>query len=96
MFCFQKANSIVSAGCQILLNGIRSGLLSVAVPFGRRLAKFLNVEIIPKDSIDFFYNLLKKFKNQHHEDKSVSIKFIKEHQHCGVHTRPVVFLMSLS
>uniref|UniRef100_A0A3B4HC70 Cytochrome P450 3A n=1 Tax=Pundamilia nyererei TaxID=303518 RepID=A0A3B4HC70_9CICH len=47
-------------------------LFIMAVPFGGRLAKFLNMEITPKDSVDFFYNLLKKFKNQHHEDKSVN------------------------
>uniref|UniRef100_A0A669CL21 unspecific monooxygenase n=1 Tax=Oreochromis niloticus TaxID=8128 RepID=A0A669CL21_ORENI len=52
-------------------------LLIMAVPFGRRLAKFLNMEIIPKDSVAFFYNLLKKFKNQHHEDKSAQADFLQ-------------------
>ncbi|XP_042071092.1 cytochrome P450 3A40-like [Haplochromis burtoni] len=52
-------------------------LFIMAVPFGRRLAKFLNMEIIPKDSVDFFYNLLKKFKNQHHEDKSARADFLQ-------------------
>ncbi|XP_039893009.1 cytochrome P450 3A40-like [Simochromis diagramma] len=52
-------------------------LFIMAVPFGRRLAKFLNMELIPRDSVDFFYNLLKKFKNQHHEDKSARADFLQ-------------------
>uniref|UniRef100_A0A3B4HCD3 Cytochrome P450 3A n=1 Tax=Pundamilia nyererei TaxID=303518 RepID=A0A3B4HCD3_9CICH len=52
-------------------------LFIMAVPFGGRLAKFLNMEITPKDSVDFFYNLLKKFKNQHHEDKSARADFLQ-------------------
>ncbi|XP_014195199.1 cytochrome P450 3A19 [Haplochromis burtoni] len=35
------------------------------------------MEITPKDSVDFFYNLLKKFKNQHHEDKSARADFLQ-------------------
>uniref|UniRef100_A0A668RUW3 unspecific monooxygenase n=1 Tax=Oreochromis aureus TaxID=47969 RepID=A0A668RUW3_OREAU len=52
-------------------------LFIMAVPFGGRLAKFLNMEITPRDSVDFFYNLLKKFKNQHHEDKSARADFLQ-------------------
>uniref|UniRef100_A0A3P8R6E5 unspecific monooxygenase n=1 Tax=Astatotilapia calliptera TaxID=8154 RepID=A0A3P8R6E5_ASTCA len=52
-------------------------LFIMAVPFGGRLAKFLNMEITPKDSVDFFYNILKKFKNQHHEDKSARADFLQ-------------------
>uniref|UniRef100_A0A3B4HC73 unspecific monooxygenase n=1 Tax=Pundamilia nyererei TaxID=303518 RepID=A0A3B4HC73_9CICH len=52
-------------------------LLLFIIPFGGRLAKFLNMEITPKDSVDFFYNLLKKFKNQHHEDKSARADFLQ-------------------
>ncbi|XP_019222111.1 cytochrome P450 3A40 isoform X6 [Oreochromis niloticus] len=52
-------------------------LFIMAVPFGGHLAKFLNMEITPRDSVDFFYNLLKKFKNQHHEDKSARADFLQ-------------------
>lgn len=50
-------------------------------PFGKHLLELLKIEIMPKDSIDFFYNIIKRFKTQHREDESVRIKFIKEVQH---------------
>ena len=42
-------------------------------PFGVRLMELLKIDIFPTASINYFYNIIKRFKDQHHADESVSI-----------------------
>lgn len=41
-------------------------------PFGERLVKLLGIDFMPRASVDYFYNIIKRFKDQHHADESVS------------------------
>uniref|UniRef100_A0A673CPV0 unspecific monooxygenase n=1 Tax=Sphaeramia orbicularis TaxID=375764 RepID=A0A673CPV0_9TELE len=42
--------------------------LLMVFPFAGRLLDYLGVSLIPKDSVDFFYNIIRKFKQQHPSD----------------------------
>ncbi|CAI5654668.1 cytochrome P450 3A40 [Oreochromis niloticus] len=50
--------------------------LLVAFPLGRRLLKQLKIEIIPKENMNFFLNIIKRFKDEHREDKSTRPDFL--------------------
>ncbi|CAI5654658.1 unnamed protein product [Oreochromis niloticus] len=52
-------------------------LFQMVFPFGKHLLDLLKIEIMPKDSIDFFYNIIKRFKTQHHEHESARADFLQ-------------------
>lgn len=52
-------------------------LLIMMFPFGSHLLKLLRIDIMPRRSMDYFYNIIKRFKDQHHRDESIRPDFLQ-------------------
>ncbi|XP_026164784.1 cytochrome P450 3A56-like [Mastacembelus armatus] len=52
-------------------------ILIMMFPFGERLLKFLNISLMPRDSVNYFYNIIKRFKDQHSAEDSGRADFLQ-------------------
>ncbi|KAK7902097.1 hypothetical protein WMY93_018866 [Mugilogobius chulae] len=52
-------------------------LIIMMFPFGGRILNALGISLFPKASVDFFYDIIKKFKDQHHSDESIRGDFLQ-------------------
>ncbi|XP_055018579.1 LOW QUALITY PROTEIN: cytochrome P450 3A19-like [Boleophthalmus pectinirostris] len=52
-------------------------LILLVFPFGTRIVNALGLPLFPKASVDFFYDIIKKFKDQHHSDKTSRGDFLQ-------------------
>uniref|UniRef100_A0A4W6ET71 unspecific monooxygenase n=1 Tax=Lates calcarifer TaxID=8187 RepID=A0A4W6ET71_LATCA len=46
-------------------------------PFGAHLVKLLNIDMMPRLSVDYFYNIIKRFKDQHCAGESSQTNFLQ-------------------
>ncbi|XP_034538542.1 cytochrome P450 3A30-like [Notolabrus celidotus] len=51
--------------------------LLMIFPFGARLMKLLNIDMMSRDSVDYFYNIMKSFKDQHQSERSHRTDFLQ-------------------
>ncbi|KAM8859153.1 cytochrome P450 3A40-like isoform 2-T2 [Spinachia spinachia] len=52
-------------------------ILIMIFPFGARLVELLKLDMMHRVSVDYFYNVIKSFKNQHGEDKATRGDFLE-------------------
>uniref|UniRef100_A0A3B4HA08 unspecific monooxygenase n=1 Tax=Pundamilia nyererei TaxID=303518 RepID=A0A3B4HA08_9CICH len=55
---------------------VNTGFSFLAFPLSRRLLKQLKIEIMPEENINFFLNIIKRFKDEHHEAKFTRPDFL--------------------
>uniref|UniRef100_A0A667YFV9 Cytochrome P450, family 3, subfamily A, polypeptide 65 n=1 Tax=Myripristis murdjan TaxID=586833 RepID=A0A667YFV9_9TELE len=53
-------------------------------PFTSRLFKLLGISLMDMTSVNFFYGVLKKFKDQHQAEDSVSFHLFQVHRYCRI------------
>ncbi|XP_035518999.1 cytochrome P450 3A40-like [Morone saxatilis] len=52
-------------------------LLLMMFPFGARLLELLDISIVSKTGLKYFYKIIKRFKDQHHADESIQGDFLQ-------------------
>ncbi|XP_075902324.1 cytochrome P450 3A40-like isoform X3 [Nelusetta ayraudi] len=52
-------------------------LIAFILPFGTRLMNLLKIDLISRESVEYFFNIIKKFKEKHHGDESIRGDFLQ-------------------
>uniref|UniRef100_A0A8C4EE99 unspecific monooxygenase n=1 Tax=Dicentrarchus labrax TaxID=13489 RepID=A0A8C4EE99_DICLA len=66
-------------------------LLSVIFPFGARLLELLHISIVSKPSLEYFHNIILRFKDQHRADESYKVQKLSLTEH-EILSQAVVFI----
>ncbi|XP_044070350.1 cytochrome P450 3A30-like [Siniperca chuatsi] len=52
-------------------------ILLMIFPFGARLLKLLHIDVMNRLGVDYFFSIIKRFKDQHHAEKSIRADFLQ-------------------